>query len=431
MTKNVTLRTRAAILFTVLGIFLSLSFAALVFAIADSYENVIEKSFLEGQVRDYALRLKTEPASILPKTRQLRGYLLSEKGSGDVPAFIIGKAPGFYTLDDEANPDADGISVLATDTDKGRLVFVADISSADAIEDRLHVLVAAIMIVGTVMSAWIGWLLAGRVVRPISRLVEVVESLPVTPLRTDLADMLPDDELGRLGRAIDAYQERLALASDAQQRFFADASHELRTPITVVQGAIELLVEDTLGLPDLHPRVHRLRRAVIEISELLDALLRLARNHIDEAVLVEMSCWLGEAIANSDGIADGAVRVHLECNEIRMQIHRYESHLILSAILRRLLPPGRSGTLSARASLSGINFHFIPDHVGPVSTTGRHRGLSDRRVSPALLGFLAERIGWTISDGDAHDGNVLIHFRHPASRSAPGEAGRGASGEAQ
>jgi signal transduction histidine kinase len=99
------------------------------------------------------------------------------------------------------------------------------------------------MIVGVLLAGWLGWIFAGRALAPVGSLSHAVDALPVAPRPTQLHTMVGDDELGHLARAIDAYQARLVEADTRQLAFFADASHALRTPIAVVQGVAEVLLD--------------------------------------------------------------------------------------------------------------------------------------------------------------------------------------------
>ncbi|MBK9497649.1 MAG: HAMP domain-containing histidine kinase [Xanthomonadales bacterium] len=82
---------------------------------------------------------------------------------------------------------------------------------------------------------------------------------------------------GRLAGAIDHYQLRLAEAATAQKIFFANASHELRTPITALRGAVEVLLDDPSVSVPQRRRLQRLERSVTHLHWLLDALIWIAR----------------------------------------------------------------------------------------------------------------------------------------------------------
>ena len=77
-----------------------------------------------------------------------------------------------------------------------------------------------------------GWLLAGRVLRPLSAITAAARRISASSLHERLTLDGPDDELKELGDTLDGLLTRLEASFGAQRRFAASASHELRTPLT-------------------------------------------------------------------------------------------------------------------------------------------------------------------------------------------------------
>ena len=131
----------------------------------------------------------------------------------------------------------------------------------------------------TFASLGLGWLIAGRVLRPVHRMTTTARELSETNLHERIALDGPDDELKELADTFDAMLARLEAAFDAQRRFVADASHELRTPLAIIRAEIDV----TLGDPDatsddLRAMAETLRDATGRSERLIDSLLVLARS---------------------------------------------------------------------------------------------------------------------------------------------------------
>jgi signal transduction histidine kinase len=97
----------------------------------------------------------------------------------------------------------------------------------------------AVLVVATAVAWWI----AGSLLRPVRQLTEAAESIS----DTDLARRIPvagNDEIARLARRFNEMLDRLAAAFAVQRAFVDDAGHELRTPITIVRGHLELMGDD-------------------------------------------------------------------------------------------------------------------------------------------------------------------------------------------
>jgi len=105
-----------------------------------------------------------------------------------------------------------------------------------------HLLEYSLIALGamTVVSGGLGWLMAGRVLRPVSSITAAARRASDRHLGERLALTGPKDELKELADTFDEMLERLDAAFAVQRRFVADASHELRTPLTVMRTAIEV-----------------------------------------------------------------------------------------------------------------------------------------------------------------------------------------------
>jgi len=129
----------------------------------------------------------------------------------------------------------------------------------------------------SIASGWLGWLVAGRVLRPVSAITEAARRSSERHLGERLNLRGPDDELKELADTFDAMLDRLDAAFTGQRRFIADASHELRTPLTVMRTAIDVtLSKPTRTADQLEAMAIKLRRSVDQAERLIDALLTLA-----------------------------------------------------------------------------------------------------------------------------------------------------------
>lgn len=124
-----------------------------------------------------------------------------------------------------------------------------------------------------VISSIVAWVVAGGVLRPLRLLGETARSIS----ETDLSRRIPvegDDEIAELATTFNAMLDRLETAFATQRRFVDDAGHELRTPITVIQGNLELLSDD----PEERTATLRLvRQELASMSRIVEDLLALAK----------------------------------------------------------------------------------------------------------------------------------------------------------
>jgi signal transduction histidine kinase len=145
--------------------------------------------------------------------------------------------------------------------------------------DRLGSLevVAAILAVMVLLSVGFGWLLSGRLLRPVRLITAAARDISASNLSRRLRTGRRDDEFSRLGRTLNELFARLEASFQAQRHFVANASHELRTPLTAERTLLQVALADPAAdaatLRDACEQALALGR---QTERLIDALLTLA-----------------------------------------------------------------------------------------------------------------------------------------------------------
>jgi len=130
-----------------------------------------------------------------------------------------------------------------------------------------------------VLSIALGWLIAGRALRPVRTMSARARGISERNLHERLALEGPDDELKELGDTFDGLLARLEAAFESQRRFVANASHELRTPITLERTLVEVALADPdASVGSLRGTCVRVLAAGEQQERLIEALLTLARS---------------------------------------------------------------------------------------------------------------------------------------------------------
>jgi signal transduction histidine kinase len=131
----------------------------------------------------------------------------------------------------------------------------------------------------TLLAAAAGWIVAGRILRPVHRLTAAARAATEQNLSQRIALQGPRDELHELADTFDTMLERLDRAFTGQRQFIANASHELRTPLTVMRTAMDVvLAKPEPTREELLSMAADVRQAVDHCERLIGALLVLARN---------------------------------------------------------------------------------------------------------------------------------------------------------
>jgi signal transduction histidine kinase len=174
-------------------------------------------------------------------------------------------------------------------------------------ERALHELIVQSLIalaIVMVIAGVLGWLVAGRALRPLRDITATARRLSTHNLDERINLRGPDDELKELADTFDGMLDRLSSAFAAQRQFVANASHELRTPLTVQRAAIDVALEDPQPtIESMRTMAVRLRAATDRNEHLIASLLTLARSQagIERFDDVDVAAAARAAIAAAPG----------------------------------------------------------------------------------------------------------------------------------
>ena len=160
-----------------------------------------------------------------------------------------------------------------------------------------------------VASVGLGWVVAGRVLRPLHDITATAKRLSEQNLDQRIGLSGPSDELKELADTFDAMLGRLDAAFDSQRRFVANASHELRTPLTIMRTEIDVTLADPDAGPDeLRSMARTVSYAVGRCERLIESLLVLARSEraVGELQAVDLADATRGAVAQLDADAEAA-----------------------------------------------------------------------------------------------------------------------------
>ncbi len=162
--------------------------------------------------------------------------------------------------------------------DPQQLLSQAHQRASSALHQLLIQYGAALAII-TLISICLGWLIAGRALRPLRTITAAAREISASSLHRRLALDGPDDELRQLGTTFNGLLERLEASFAAQRQFVANASHELRTPLTLERTLVEVALADPDATVDsLRQTCRRVIGAGEQQERLIEALLTLSRS---------------------------------------------------------------------------------------------------------------------------------------------------------
>ena len=321
----------------------------------------------------------------------------------------------------------------------GSVVFARSLNGVDSVLDRLRFALIVLCLVGTGLAAALGRLFSRRVMKPVADLTAAAEHIEATGDLDRRIGASGDDELGRLARRFDAMLERLgasqaALAAslDTQRRLVADASHELRTPVTSLRTNAEVV----LDADDLSPgeRDALLRDVVTqaeELGELVTDIIELARDGDAGAAVedVRLDRLVAEAVERAELYApDVTFAADLEPCVVEAapdRLGRAVNNLLDNAAKHS--PPGgpvvvavRDGEVAVRDHGAGVAPADAPHVFDRFYRGANARGRPGSGLGLAIVRQVAEAHGGSAAVEAAPGGGALFRLQLP-SRAVAGD----------
>jgi two-component system sensor histidine kinase VanS len=268
----------------------------------------------------------------------------------------------------------------------------------------------------TVVSIALGWLIAGRVLRPLRAMTASTRQISERNLHERLALSGPRDELKDLADTIDSLLARLQAHVAEQRRFAANASHELRTPLAITQTLLDVARNDPNR--DNGELVDRLRAVNTRAIDLTEALLLLSsadqrsftREQVDLSLMAEEATETLLPLAEDRGVTiETSVETTLTSGS-RALLLQLSTNLVHNAIVHNL--PGQ-GTIWVSTSARPDDVELTVENTG--ETLGPH--MASTLAEPFLRGDERVRtdhagvgLGLAIvkSIAKAHDGTLTL-----------------------
>jgi two-component system sensor histidine kinase MprB len=330
----------------------------------------------------------------------------------------------------------------------GAVMLARPLNGVDNTLAALRLVFALLLAGGVAMAAVLGRVASRRVLAPLAEVADVAQEIGETDDLTKRLHVHADDEVGQLATNFNHMLDRLETSREAlddsvraQRQLVADASHELRTPVTSLRTNIEVLLEDV----ELDPEDRRrLLADVVEQSEELTALvgdlIELARgdqpgSETDDVRLDGVAAEsLARARRNAPGIQFEATLAPTLVDGAPERLGRAINNLLDNAA--RHSPSG--GTVELQVGPKGVEVRDHGTGVDPEDQPyvfdrfyrGRNsRGRQGSGLGLAIVRQVAEQHGGSASVANAVDGGAIFTLHLPGSPAETGEPVAGSGSE--
>ena len=279
MTFRHSLRTRIIIAFCLFGAVLGTVYATAVYISLDLIDDHLIDSRLSEEIEHFIAHYQRYNVYPTPRSPYITTYV----GTGNMPLYVLDMIDGFAEGLHEVNSDEEEyhIAIQRLQGQESILYLLYEVSALEFTEKRklsirLVLIAGVALLIG--LGLWIGWLTSRKVIAPVAHLSDLVNKSGPDNLPTDLSKTFFDDEVGVLAKALEQAMKRVETYVEREHRFSRYTSHELRTPVTIIKGAVTLLKKKFSSEEDPAYRpLKRIERAVTNMENIIETLLWLSR----------------------------------------------------------------------------------------------------------------------------------------------------------
>jgi heavy metal sensor kinase len=309
-------------------------------------------------------------------------------------------------------------------TEAGRLAYVirvlSPLEAVDAPLRRLRLILLLVLPAALVLSGAAGAWLAGRTLRPVDRMADSARAITAANLDRRLPVPETRDELSRLAATFNGMLERIEEGFSFHRQFWEDVAHELKTPLAIMKGEIEVALKTGAGGEEARHVLASNLEEVERLIRLIEKMLTLARLDRGGAPLetteVDLAALAARAAADFRTLAeDKGVRLRFEA-PAAARVRGDETRLrgLLTILLDnavKFTPAG--GTVGVEVAAGADEVRLSVSDTGPGIAAGELPRIFDRFVRPGGPGESGFGLGLSIAKAiaESHGGRIEVRSR--------------------
>ena len=360
----------------------------------------------------------------LPDTKNLTGYFEPSL----MPAVVqrsLPEHPGFYEYDNDGDP----LVLYISEQNQKRLYLLYYRGQVDTLVLYYGLFPLLTVLVLLYLALWLTYRLSHRTVSPIIHLADQINKVDFSnkdlKLNIEQPMLASDDEIQVLSDAIVHLGERLNEFIARERNFTRDASHELRSPLTVINIAADMLLsEQELSKPAKNS-VNRIKRAIADMEQLTDVFLMLAREN-DQALnrdRVDIRDVLDEEVERARLVnTNKAVAIDYQsANGLMLLGSKMVLTVLFGNLIRNAMLYTENGQVSVRLDGNSVSIEDsgrgmpqqqIESMFKPYQR-GENPGASGFGIGLAIVKRLSDRFNWPINVASELGAGTTIRLEFP------------------
>lgn len=415
--------------FLIQAVLISLVAALGVYAAAFAIEELLIKQALREEANYFWAHYQDDRGFALPDTLNLTGYMSRDGQTDAVPTVVRELQPGFHRLPTQA----DFSLVYVTESQDQRLFLVFDGEKVGELALYFGLVPLACVLIVIYLLTFIGYRLSRSALSPILWLSrEVYKIDPESPDAGAFSAAnlpgSPDREVIALADALANLTRRINEFAERERNFTRDASHELRSPLTVIKIAADMLLSEQELETPARNSVLRIRRAAADMEELTEVFLLLSRE-ADQGISTDTLC-VNDIIEEELEVASIRLKgkpVAVEFNaDFRLIIDASDKvvSVLLGNLIRNAFDYTDDGSVRIEIEKNAVVIEdsgrgmgeqdvedaFKPFHRGGERLRGGHG------VGLTIVKRLSERFGWPVHISSELNVGTRIRVEFPSAR---------------
>jgi signal transduction histidine kinase len=401
-----------------LSILLASIFFLSLLTIVVYYSNEILEDELLAKQTDFELEniqnlLNQDPDTPLPGSSSLSIYLASRQDTRPIPGHLIELADGVHH---DVKVADKAYHVMVAPSAGDRIYIQYDVTEIERSEELLSNILLVAWILLIVFMFFIARILSKKLSRPIAQLSQDLSSINPDERGIRLSDRFEDDEVGRIAQAFDSYTGKMDSYVEKQIGFAAMASHELRSPLTIVQTSADLIAYRDND-PEIKPYLEKIQRASANMANIIHALLAVTRDQptrdADQNIQLQP---LVDEILDAMKHEVRAKQIEIENNlapEIRIKADKTLLTVVLTNLIKNGIKHGQNSSI--RIEMQGPDLSITDSGIGIDGDELQHifdfgyRGQNSQGYGVGLYisKLICDHQGWSLDLSPNPQGGII------------------------
>lgn len=382
--------------------------------------NAIMDDALRIAAEDFLERRATDPHARLPESPSIKSWQLDNPALPlEIKQQLAERVSNFNVSVGETH-----FRAYVFGAEQQRWVILTDMTRRLAVRRNVREVMMVVSATVVLLALAAGFWLSNVVLNPINRMLRATLQSEETNRLEISATSYPDNEIGELARALDAYSLRLQGFVAREQAFASDISHELRTPMAVILSSCEVISTDPSISTVASNRLQRIERAANEMNQMINAILVLAKE--PPGTIRDREVSLSDVVRRSAESFQHQIAgkpVHLEVrqdSEVAIYANEALLYTTVSNLIRNAFAYTEHGTirvvisdrtLAVHNPATGIPTIYLGDH--------NHYSLSNETadrtsgIGLSLVQRICKHHGWELSVKSSETAGSMVSIVFP------------------